>query len=42
MQQSGASDFDARWNEMAAHMGFKPNSNALEYGGGGQSYNARA
>ena len=44
MHQSDFPGFDQEWNDVAGQLGFKPNSNALEYGGGGNhrgSYNER-
>ena len=37
MHSGDAGNFDEEWNQVAASLGFKPNSNALEYGNG-QAY----
>ena len=34
MGAARADDFDRDWNDMAARMGFQPNTMALEYGAG--------
>jgi metal-dependent amidase/aminoacylase/carboxypeptidase family protein len=34
-------NFDHEWNRVAGQLGFKPNSNALEYGGGDPFANNR-
>ena len=38
MGASDAGHFDQKWQEIAGNLGFQPNSNALEYGGGRQTY----